>query len=270
MSIKKLLIYFLPLCLLLFVHIAKAQTDTSTTVVEAPPMVDSAEVTTIEDFEVKKAKANFDSIDASNTAVITQRNNTDNAVRELKKDDDFWYVNATEKKKQPTESKDYWQSFFNFLTSENFRLISWIILGVLMIAAIALYLKNNQIGIFSAASKKIKQEQPGYDAMPENIMEVDYETAIAAALADNNYRVATRLLFLRSLKTLSIKNIITYGVDKTNFDYLFEISSTPYYNGFANAARNYEYVWYGNFDVNDQQFSLLKKGFDNFEQQLAA
>jgi hypothetical protein len=253
--------------LLLFAHTAHAQTD-STEIVEPPAAIDSVETAT--DFEIKKAKANFDKIDETNTPAIVQRKNTSNAIEELKKDDDFWYVDAEGKNQEPAKNNNFWESFFKFLTSSNFRLISWIVLGILMLTAIILYLKHNQIGIFSSASEQIKKEQASYDTMPENILEVDYDKAIAAALTDANYRIATRLLFLRTLKTLSSKNIITYGVDKTNFDYLFEISNSPYYNGFANAARNYEYVWYGNFEVNEQQFGLLKSGFDNFQQQLAA
>lgn len=270
---KKGLSFFLSTWLLFFATVAKAQFQDTATIVEPP----AAEVDTIgvadeskDTYEIKYSKADFDSISTTNIETISQRKNADSVVTRLKKDDDFWYIDVIEKKEKPVNNNSFWQSFFNLLDSKNFRVISWIVLALLMIVAIIVYLRNNNIGLFSSSSKKITEPITHVDGMPENIFEMDYEKAISTALQNNNYRLATRFLFLRSLKTLSIKKIITYSADKTNFDYVFEVNGSPYYNNFVMLSRNYEYVWYGNFNLNDQQFKLIQDLFNQFQQQLVA
>jgi len=87
-------------------------------------------------------------------------------------------------------------------------------------------------------------------------------------LATQDYRLATRLLFLRLLRTMADRNIITYSIEKTNFDYLFELSGSQYFNNFSALAKGYEYVWYGNFTIQESQFAQLRQRLDDLTRQI--
>ena len=99
----------------------------------------------------------------------------------------------------------------------------------------------------------------------EDIFQINYQREIDRAATAGNYRLAVRLMFLRLLKNLSQKNIIQYGHDRTNFDYLMQLRSTSYYNDFFRLTRNYEYAWFGNFEVNEEMYHVIKNDFEKFD-----
>jgi len=84
-----------------------------------------------------------------------------------------------------------------------------------------------------------------------------------------DYRLAIRLMFLRLLKQLSQKKIIEYKQERTNFDYLSQLHATGFYNDFFRLTRNYEYTWYGKFEVSGETFGIIKSEFENFDRKLS-
>ena len=75
-------------------------------------------------------------------------------------------------------------------------------------------------------------------------------------------------MFLRTLRQLSDKKVIQYKQDRTNFDYLMQMSNTVWYRPFFRLARNYEYIWYGKFDIDQRQFDNIRNEFTDLERQL--
>ena len=66
------------------------------------------------------------------------------------------------------------------------------------------------------------------------------------------------------LKKLSTAEIIHYDVEKTNNDYRNEIETPKVKEEFTYTSYLYNYIWYGEFDVNDEQFNKAKHAFDKF------
>jgi hypothetical protein len=64
------------------------------------------------------------------------------------------------------------------------------------------------------------------------------------------------------------KNIIQYKQDRTNLDYLLQLHPTVYYNNFFRITRNYEYSWYGKFEVREGAYKMIRSDFDQFDHQL--
>ncbi|WP_153800701.1 DUF4129 domain-containing protein [Foetidibacter luteolus] len=186
------------------------------------------------------------------------------AVSNIKQDEDFWYINQEFKKKEEAvnNSSDFWQSFFKILGSSTAQAIIWTLMIGTLVVVFIMYLVNNRIG-FGSHGKRI-QQQVAQGELPENIFDIDFNTHINKAVAENNYRLATRLFFLRMLKTMSEKSLLRYEKDKTNMDYLLELNGSAYFKDFAAAARNYEYVWYGNFTISQQQFAAIQGSFEKF------
>ncbi len=89
----------------------------------------------------------------------------------------------------------------------------------------------------------------------------EYDALIHEAEVKNNFNLSTRYLYLQTLKTLSDKGLINFSPDKTNNEYLNEITSHNYQEQFAALTRNYEYIWYGKFLIDQFQYQKLKKEF---------
>ena len=97
-----------------------------------------------------------------------------------------------------------------------------------------------------------------------NIYETDFSVLIKTAESENNYRLAIRYYYLWLLKTLSEAEIIEYDVEKTNSDYYLEIAQDATKEEFSYTSYLYNYIWYGEFDIDDNQFNKAKNAFTQF------
>lgn len=174
-------------------------------------------------------------------------------IDNLKREDNFDYVKngIPEPEKRDTPE-------MNFLIGE-----IWIYVAIIVfLLLLAWYLKENNLLFFRkkpATIQSVAQEE-----LLKDIFSIDYATAIKEALDSNNYRLAIRLHYLQLLKTLSEKGVIQYQPDKTNFDYLLQVRSTPHYSDFSGLTRQYEYSWYGLFPISQAQYNQVDQLFTNF------
>ncbi|NRB58644.1 MAG: DUF4129 domain-containing protein [Winogradskyella sp.] len=97
-----------------------------------------------------------------------------------------------------------------------------------------------------------------------NIHEADFKKLITSAEEENNYRLAIRYYYLWLLKKLSQAEIIEYDVEKTNSDYYYEITSENTKKEFSYTSYLYNYIWYGEFDIDNTQFNKAKSAFSQF------
>jgi len=66
-------------------------------------------------------------------------------------------------------------------------------------------------------------------------------------------------MYLHILRLFSERDIIHYKIERTNSDYLMQLYNTSYYKDFFRLTRNFEYVWYGKFDISSAAFELIRK-----------
>jgi hypothetical protein len=112
-----------------------------------------------------------------------------------------------------------------------------------------------------------KTEMP-YTESIEDINAIDFDDELEKALAQNNYRLAVRLLYLHCLKQLSDLRLIDWQIDKTNSVYINELTNAEQKQVFSVITRQFEYVWYGNFGIDKQAFVNISQLFKDFKQQL--
>ena len=86
---------------------------------------------------------------------------------------------------------------------------------------------------------------------------------IKQAIELKNYRLAVRYYYLNILKQLEGKQLIVYEQQKTNEDYINEISKENIKKSFEKLTRLYDFVWYGNFDINELEFGRVEADFEN-------
>lgn len=202
----------------------------------------------------------FLSVDSIRDSLVP-RKLPDSLVRKMKEDDDFWYANANIPKEEPKTEKP--------LTMRPwFQTILWVIIIAGFAAFLIWYLAGNNVGLFKKKRTIIEEPSVEEELSTEDLFAINYQREIDKAVGQGNYRLAVRLMFLRVLKNLAEKNIIDYRQGKTNFDYLLQLQPTGYYPDFFRITRNYEYSWYGQFEVGEEKFALIKKEFDQFEKRL--
>lgn len=95
----------------------------------------------------------------------------------------------------------------------------------------------------------------------QHIHEADFGSMLNEAEHNDNTRQAVRLLYLWLLKTFSDKGIIEWDVQKTNIDYLSEIKSEQLQNEFRYLSYLYNYIWYGEFSINDSEYRDARDRF---------
>ncbi len=125
-----------------------------------------------------------------------------------------------------------------------------IIIAVIFIIVKAI-LNNEGRWVFG---KKSDRKIIKVDDIETNLHIVDFKSLIKEAVTTNNYRLAIRYYYLWVLKELTKKEYIEYDVEKTNNDYLNEIDNKDLKANFSYASYLYNYIWYGEFKVEDKEF----------------
>jgi hypothetical protein len=100
-----------------------------------------------------------------------------------------------------------------------------------------------------------------YSESLENIHHLNFDAEIEKAIGGTNYKLAVRLLYLRSLKQLNDAGLIQWKLDKTNADYLAELRNSNQYQLFTDLTRRFEYIWYGNFYIDGNVFQSISSAF---------
>ena len=100
----------------------------------------------------------------------------------------------------------------------------------------------------------------------ENVHELDFDTLIEEAKNQSNYRLATRLYYLKTLKRLSDSGLINWQKNKTNFEYYYELKGEERRKQFYNLTRLFESVWYGNLEISETTFNENLETFTGFLQ----
>ncbi len=122
-------------------------------------------------------------------------------------------------------------------------------------------------GVFKRNSKAVIKEQDEV-IEPEITKETDLDALIKTALQHGNYRQAVRYQYLRTLHTLADKSLVELAPDKTNYQYVNEIRNRDHQQAFAALTLNYEYVWYGEFNIDKETYGKIESGFTALNQKL--
>ncbi|WP_185957161.1 DUF4129 domain-containing protein [Gracilimonas mengyeensis] len=145
------------------------------------------------------------------------------------------------------------------------RIIFFIIFGLMIIGLINQIMGGNIRSAFSG-NKAGEKVMPGFTQ--SNPQKTNYDQLLEQAIADNNYHDAVRLLYLKALQQLSSKSIITWKSDKTNRDYLQEIDTHPSKSPFRDLTLYYEYVEYGDFEIDQLEFKKVQTIYRKFKNTL--
>jgi len=199
-------------------------------------------------------------------------------LQDFKNDSDFDYSEINENEGWWYRVKRWafnaWDNFWYWLVGDYkanallafiIKNIPYVILFLIICFAVYLFIKINP------GSKKLKKQDKGKVFLSEEekiIYTEDIEQLIQKALQNKQYRLAVRYSYLLILKSLKDKELIDYQFQKTNHDYLAEISSAQLNLHFQKVTKVYDFVWYGDFPISEREYKIAEKEFTAFQNQL--
>lgn len=186
-------------------------------------------------------------------------------------DSEFVYEFKTAEKNAWDRFKEWLAIFFKKLfsfsdnkTSAHFVEILLRVIAILIVIAViymivkAIMNKEGQWIFGKNSDKKIIN----YDEIEKNLHLVDFEKLIKNSLQSDEKRLTVRYYYLWLLKKMSEKQIIVWDVEKTNSDYLYEIKTQNQKDDFAYLSYLYNYIWYGEFELDEATFAKARNAFE--------
>ena len=147
----------------------------------------------------------------------------------------------------------------DFIDYQTLEYIVYGLLGLIVLYLLIKFLLENPVSsVFKTETKTIE----GFSYVEDSIKQIDFDKQIKEALKVNNYRLATRYLYLKSLKALANKKTIEWHYEKTNSDYLNEIKDVKVKDLFRRVSYIYDYVWYGEFPIDEKRFQINQEDFN--------
>ncbi|MDR1089752.1 MAG: hypothetical protein LBL79_01640 [Prevotella sp.] len=194
-------------------------------------------------------------------------------IEEYKKDSRFDYVRN---KQQPAEMSLWdrlWYGISEFIDSvfsavASSGALSFVVIMICILLVCLLLMKLMGVDYRTVLGKK-KIDTPEINIYTENVHEMNFDALISNALQNKDYRLAIRFIYLKNLKLLSDKEIITWNANKTNYSYQYEINNHNLRTKFLETTLIFDYVWYGEFPVEEAGFSGLSSHLNDFSNMIA-
>lgn len=239
-------------------NLVKAQDDTT---VAAPPvdMIDSV-------YETSSTRTDYQFNPVSDSSRFQARAIPAPELNKVRSDEDYWYVNEVPPREKKKPSKP--ETSVSLLDRPWFQTLFWFVLVGGFVALLVWFLATGNISLFRKKPQRAENVLEGEEE-PEDIFSLDFDREIRRAVDAGEHRRAVRLLYLQTLKRLSQHGLIDYTREKTNRDYLLQLSGSPYYKPFFSLTRDFDYTWYGQFPVSRDQYSVIEDQFTHFKEQLS-
>ncbi|QXP78654.1 MULTISPECIES: DUF4129 domain-containing protein [Winogradskyella] len=218
------------------------------------------------------AQQNQQSVKFDDTSVEKQ-SITEDHLKTYKADKEFNYTEAVAEENFIDKAyrwfqnilRKFWEAIFGVGTATGFlyfvfRILPYLLLAFLIFLLVRFFLKVNSNNLIV---KSRKQGSILFTEEEQIIKNEDIPSLIQEAVNQNNYRLAIRYYYLLSLKHLTESDSISWKPQKTNEDYINEISIDHLKTEFKNITRIYDYVWYGEFNIDAIKFETLRLPFEH-------
>lgn len=195
-------------------------------------------------------------------------------LEELKNDDDYNYDEISNQTSLWTDFKEWLMSTLKEIFGiEDFSGFWEFVFDVLpyvslfaFLAVIVWYLLK-----YNTGSQIMRQHDKAKVTLTEEeelLMKKNLEDLANQAIADEQYRLAIRYLYLNCLKRLDMKRLVRFTNEKTNYDYIREIDQADIASAFKTITIAYEQIWYGGLVFDQQYFTQVKNQVEKFHQKL--
>jgi hypothetical protein len=139
-----------------------------------------------------------------------------------------------------------------------FKILSFLakIIGYGLIALVVFLVVRAVLTDSGISLKAFRQKNKAYSVVEEGDISIDEDWLKRALEAKNrgDLKSAVRFYFLAYLKQLHFEQHIDFHPDKSNRVYRYEINDQNLRNDFDVLSRVFDYCWYGDFEINQEQF----------------
>ena len=241
-------IFIAGLFVLIVVQIGMAQ-DAASAIYPSPPIV--------QDTTLKI-------LPATDVLDVEVRLFSEDKIENYKNDPDFNYdLTQAEAEDWITKIKNWInQQLAKIFSSETyFTIMDYVYYGLMIIALLLIIrglIKADRRGlIFGKVNNKILT---GTES-EEDLSSTDFDELIRSAIETKNYKLAIRYLYLKSLYLLANQGFIELKDNKTNYQYLNEIKNSRIAKAFQDTTRLFEWAWYGEFPVDENELKSSQAEF---------
>ncbi|MCI5059344.1 MAG: hypothetical protein MRY83_24745 [Flavobacteriales bacterium] len=141
--------------------------------------------------------------------------------------------------------------------------LSYVLLAIIL--GVAIYFIVRTLNSDAERDKKVSSVlRYDDDNLEENIHDLNLYDLLKQAINNQDFRSAIRIKFLITIRSLSDKAIIAWKKDKTNWEYHKEIEPQELKFHFSDLISYYEKVWYGNINLELDDFYKLEPFYDRF------
>jgi hypothetical protein len=271
---------YISILLMSFLSAAQAQKkiiyeDTSLLQKDEPVVTIPDENTvTIDTTEVSTMLEEMDKLPADTSLYKNDLNFSYDSIKNWRNLKDYVYAKNLDSLLKTLKKKEFKETpqpqprtgFLNSLLGSGiFEILLWA--SAICFVLFILYRLFLAEGVFKRRSKSAQNAESHVE---EEIItnESDFDRLIRQALQSNNYRQAVRYQYLRTLHLLAGKSLVSLAPDKTNFNYVSEITNHDYRQAFAALTLNYEYVWYGEFDIDKNIYDKIDNNFSSLNKKI--
>jgi hypothetical protein len=238
------------------------QSDSSSSVVDSSGVSRDGAITYVSDDSLYRPVK-----DSSYLNTFALREVRQSKVNQYLADPDYAYANDSEYWKKDKIRNNTSPSLFTRLLRN--KVFQWTLF--LLVIAVVIY------GIFQLARENNFRwfSRPGEqssEAEPDSLLRgpLNYDEVIRKYQAEGNFRFAIRYLFLRLINTAADKNIIQIRDSTTNTEIGRAFGQHPLASQYRYLATAYEYIYFGDFNLNKEVFDLLKSKFEIFQEKISA
>lgn len=231
--------------------------NADTVTYQAPPQLADEEKPADTSLYVNDLNFPYDSIKSwRNSKDYAYARNLDSLLKNLKKKNPA---------SQPQPSAPETGIFTGLLGSDLLQALLWT--AAICFVLFLLYRLFLAEGVFKRKARSVNHDEAEVE---EEIItrESDFDGLVRQAVQNGNYRLALRYQYLRTLHLLAERGMISLAPDKTNFNYVTEITNPEYRNAFAALTLNYEYAWYGEFDVDKNIYDKVEQNFSSLNKKI--
>jgi hypothetical protein len=157
--------------------------------------------------------------------------------------------------KKPEQPKNA-KSIFSKLNPE---IIKYLVAAIVLIG-LSILLIFLLISVYKDGREKFAGSLPNLHI--EDIENADLDFFLEQALSNKSYKEAIRIRYLILLKTLNTLRFVIWKKDKTNGNYVNEMYGKVGFDLFSMLTVNFERVWYGEKEVNENDYLNLIPVFD--------
>lgn len=188
------------------------------------------------------------------------------SIQKYAKDKDFIYFD------DPKATMTLWEKFIAWIKSQSqllfqtdtynttIDIIIYLLIGLAVIVILYGIFKPDIRNIFFTNDRKSIK----YSEEIEDINVIDFDKLIEDAVEKGNYRFAVRLNYLKVLKLLADRGIISWRIEKTNREFVREIKLKQIKSAFENITSNFELIWYGGLTIEADSYNEIKESFTSF------